>query len=167
MIKMAEPLVVDLTPPRFVEHDALLFAGLNERYNSHQPKASMAEQWQRFLPYVGSVPGEIGRTTYGVLHDGDEDGNIEYLSAVEVRDLASVPGKLTTLRVPAQSYAVFWHRDHVSKIRGTWNAIWNKWLPESGLEAAEEAPAFERYTESFDPATGLGGAEIWIPIKTK
>lgn len=166
MNKVAESLTVDLEPPRFVDHSALLFAGINERYNSDQPNANMVEQWKRFLPHVGRVPGEIGRTTYGVLHDGDDDGNIEYLSAVAVTDVASVPAKLTTLRVPAHSYAVFSHRDHVSKIRVTWNAIWNKWLPDSGFEA-DEAPAFERYSEPFDPATGLGGAEIWIPIKTK
>jgi AraC family transcriptional regulator len=29
---------------------------------------------------------------------------------------------------------------------------------------AADAPMFERYPESFDPATGRGGFEIWIPL---
>jgi len=27
-----------------------------------------------------------------------------------------------------------------------------------------DAPTFERYDEKFDPATGNGGLEIWVPI---
>jgi len=52
---------------------------------------------------------------------------------------------------------------HISGIRGTWATIWNKALPESGYQLAD-APDFERYDENFDPRTGMGGVEIWIPI---
>jgi AraC family transcriptional regulator len=38
-------------------------------------------------------------------------------------------------------------------------------LPESGYEVVE-APNFESYGDDFDSATGMGGFEIWIPIKT-
>ena len=31
---------------------------------------------------------------------------------------------------------------------------------------AADASNFERYTEAFDPRTGLGGVEIWIPLKS-
>jgi AraC family transcriptional regulator len=30
---------------------------------------------------------------------------------------------------------------------------------------AADAPMFERYDETFDPRTGLGGVELWVPIK--
>ncbi len=68
------------------------------------------------------------------------------------------------LRIPTQRYAVFSHRDPVSSIRRTWKTIWAKWLPESGLEVAD-APSFERYGETFDPRSGTGWFEIWIPLK--
>jgi AraC family transcriptional regulator len=42
--------------------------------------------------------------------------------------------------------------------------IWNLWFPSSGHELVD-APDFERYGEEFDPQTGLGGFEIWVPIK--
>jgi AraC family transcriptional regulator len=70
----------------------------------------------------------------------------------------------THQRIAAQKYAVFSHREHISTIRSTLNTIWNKWLPESGLEVVD-APDFERYGEGFDTRTGVGGLEIWIPIK--
>mgnify|MGYP003409082453 CR=1 FL=1 len=38
------------------------------------------------------------------------------------------------------------------------------WLPISGMKAAD-APSFERYDEKFDPATGNGGLEIWVPVR--
>jgi len=44
------------------------------------------------------------------------------------------------------------------------NAIWNSWLPQSGYVAAD-APGLERYDERFNPETGLGGFEIWIPVR--
>ena len=56
--------------------------------------------------------------------------------------------------------------DHISTIRRTINTIWNHWLPASGLKAAD-APNFERYDENFDPLTGDGGLEIWIPVRTE
>jgi AraC family transcriptional regulator len=37
-------------------------------------------------------------------------------------------------------------------------------LPASGLKAAD-APNFERYDANFDPVTGNGGLEIWIPVR--
>jgi len=45
-----------------------------------------------------------------------------------------------------------------------WTTIWNKWLPASGLELTD-SPFFERYGESFDPRTGSGGFEFWLPLK--
>jgi predicted transcriptional regulator YdeE len=39
----------------------------------------------------------------------------------------------------------------------------NSWPPQSGYQAAD-APGLERYDEKFNPETGLGGFEIWIPV---
>ena len=69
------------------------------------------------------------------------------------------------VRLAARRYAVFTHAEHVSSIPETIDAIWNKWLPDSGLKGAE-APCFECYTEAFNPQTGKGGIEIWVPIQS-
>jgi AraC family transcriptional regulator len=37
-------------------------------------------------------------------------------------------------------------------------------VPQAGLKVAS-APCFERYTEKFNPKTGMGGMEIWIPLE--
>ena len=64
---------------------------------------------------------------------------------------------------PGQEYAVLRHLDHVSAIGTAIDKIWNTWVPQSGLKV-KESPWFERYTEEFNPQSGMGGMEIWIPI---
>jgi AraC family transcriptional regulator len=162
-IKMDETLLTNMEPPRFENFKTLLIAGLSERYNA-ETTAGIPAQWQRFVPHLGHIPGQVGRTTYGVVCQGDDAGNIEYICGVEVSDFSKLPPELSRLRIPEQRYAVFTHRDHVSTIRRTWYTIWNKWLPESGYKTAE-GPEFERYGKEFDPRSGNGGFEIWVPIK--
>ncbi|QCI66372.1 AraC family transcriptional regulator [Phreatobacter stygius] len=163
-IKMNEALLAHLETPRIEDGKALLIAGLNERYSCDSSRAIPA-QWQRFGPHFGHVPGQVGQVSYGVCYNSDDDGNFDYLCGVEVSDVSGLPQDLARLRVAAQRYAVFAHRDHISTIRRTMHTIWSKWLPESGHNATD-APLFERYGEEFDPRTGNGGLEIWIPIKT-
>jgi AraC family transcriptional regulator len=162
-IKMDETLLTTLEPPRFENLGTLLIAGLSERYNS-ETIAGVPAQWQRFAPYIGHIPGQVGRTAYGVICNGDDDGNTEYVSGVEVSAFSRVPAELTRLRIPEQRYAVFTHRDHIASIRRTWLTIFTKWLPESGYQPSG-GPEFERYGEEFDPHSGTGGFEIWIPLK--
>jgi len=162
-IKMDETLLANLAPPRFEEGRTLLIAGLSERYSS-ETAANIPAQWQRFVPHLRHIPGQVERATYGVLCNGDDAGNTDYICGVEVSDFARVPNELTRLRIPPQKYAVFSQRDHISSIRRTWFTIWNRWLPETGHKPAE-GPEFERYGQEFNPETGAGGFEIWIPIE--
>ncbi len=49
-------------------------------------------------------------------------------------------------------------------IASAFSAIWSEWFPASAVRPAP-GPTLERYGESFDPRTGLGGVEIWIPVE--
>jgi AraC family transcriptional regulator len=161
-IKMSDDFNPNIAAPRFEQGKTLLIAGLSERY-SHQTMAGIPAQWQKFNAHMGHIPGQVGWTAYGVVCNSDGEGNIDYIAGVEVRDFENVPEGFGRIRIPAHRYAVFTHKEHVSAIRQTWNTIWGKWLPESGLQAAD-APDFERYGENFDPQTGSGGFEIWLPV---
>ncbi|SHK06999.1 AraC family transcriptional regulator [Bradyrhizobium lablabi] len=168
-IKLQEPIQMDSTaadnlqPPRFQTSKPLLIAGLSDRY-SHENGAGIPNQWQRFHQSVDRIPGRIGKVAYGVCCNGDDAGNFDYIAGVEVLDFSDLPREFASVRIPEQRYAVFTHRDHISTIRRTVNTIWNHWLPASGLKAAD-APNFERYDEKFDPLTGHGGFEIWVPVR--
>ena len=162
-IKMDETLLIKLESPRFVSSKRLLLAGLGERYTC-DTSAAIPSQWQRFLPHLNQIPGQLGGTAYGVCCNSDAAGNFDYVCGVEVKDFARVSADWSRVRIPELRYAVFHQREHISTIRSTWNTIWNNWLPDSGYEVVD-APNFERYGDDFDSVTGTGGFEIWIPIK--
>jgi AraC family transcriptional regulator len=168
-IKLQEPILMDSTltdnlqAPRFQTGKPLLVAGIGERYTC-ETGAAIPGQWQRFHQSVANFPGRIGPVAYGVCCNADDAGNFDYIAGVEVADFSDPPREFSRVRIPEAKYAVFTHSDHISTIRRTVNTIWNHWLPASGLKAAD-APNFERYDENFDPLTGNGGLEIWIPVK--
>ncbi|MFL9863728.1 AraC family transcriptional regulator [Paraburkholderia fungorum] len=162
-IRMDKLSLTHLDPPRFEDGKPFLVAGLSERYTC-ETTAAIPSQWQRFGEHFGRVPGQVGNVAYGVCYNADDAGNIDYLCGVEVSDFSTLPAELSRLRISPQRYAVFSHREHVSTVRHTWNTIWNEWLPASGHVPAD-APNFERYDEKFDPVSGMGGLEIWLPLK--
>jgi AraC family transcriptional regulator len=162
-ILMDSTVTDDLQAPRFETSKPLLVAGLGERYN-HENGAGIPGQWQPFHQSVANFPGRIGQVAYGVCCNGDDAGNFDYIAGVEVPDFSDLPREFSRVRIPEQRYAVFIHSDHISTIRRTINTIWNQWLPASGLKAAD-APNFERYDANFDPLSGNGGLEIWVPVR--
>ena len=151
-----------LGAPRFEQGRDMIVSGLNMSYN-FETRVNIPVQWQRFAPHIGKVPGQIGTISYGVCWNYRPATGFDYLTGVEVRDITTLPAEFAHVRLPARQYAVFTHREHVSSIGKTIDTIWNQWVPQSGLKTAD-APWFERYTEEFNPKTGLGGMEIWIPI---
>jgi len=170
-LRLQEPIMMDSTltenlqAPRFETGKAMLVAGVGERYNhANGGTAAIPGQWQRYHQKVDEIPDRVGNVAYGVCCNGDDSGNFDYIAGVEVSDFSNLPREFSRVRIPEQKYAVFTHSEHISTIRRTVNTIWNHWLPESGLCVAD-APNFERYDEKFDPATGSGGLEIWVPVK--
>jgi AraC family transcriptional regulator len=108
--------------------------------------------------------GQVGNVAYGVIYNFDRESNFDYMCGVQVAGSHVLPNGMTTLPVAGQKYVVFTHRGHIAGIRSTIAAIWNKWFPESGFRAVE-APTLERYGPEFNPRTGMGGVEIWIPVE--
>lgn len=147
-----------LAAPRLVERAPFTVAGLRERY-THETAAGIPAQWQRLASHP-APPCRVGSYEYGVCLEA-EGGAFDYLCGIEIDGRA--PAGLQTLRIPARHYAVFFHPGHIAAIRMTWRAIYDRWLPASGLRALGAAD-FERYDERFDVRTGEGGVEIWIPV---
>ena len=151
-----------LAPPRIERAEGLLIFGITQRYANGQ-QAAIPSQWGRFAPHLGHLEKQVGATAYGVCFNIDEAGGFDYLCRVEVRSTPERPADFSVLRIPAQTYAVFEHRGHVSSIQATWGAIWERGLAAAGCQAVK-GPLLEKYGENFDGSTGLGGFEIWIPI---
>jgi AraC family transcriptional regulator len=149
---------------RFETGKPLLVSGIAERCTRENSGAGIPNLWHQFHQSVEHLPARIGKVAYGICCNGDDAGNFDYVAGVEVADFSDLPREFARVRIPEAKYAVFTHAEHISTIRRTVNTIWNHWLPASSMKAAD-APSFERYDEKFDPATGNGGLEIWVPVR--
>jgi AraC family transcriptional regulator len=168
-LALTEPIAMCTTPaqqlgaPRIETIPPTRLAGIVERYDCKSP-AGFAIQWQRFAPYRGHIPKQIGREMYGVSYNFDEEGRFDYLSGVEINAHTELPFGLVQLDLPEQKYAVFSHGGHVAEVRVVLAAIWSEALPASGYEAAP-GPTLEKFGDQLDPLTGLGRFEIWIAVQ--
>jgi AraC family transcriptional regulator len=164
---MPEAKMQPVLTPRIEGRNAILIAG-SQRHYTMENLNELPSQWQN-LPF-GKIPGQVGRA-YGVVFDGKENEcDFDYLAGVEVSSFAGLPAELARMTVPAQKYAIFPHRDHVSKLKDTIDAIVRTWLPASRELVASprsgEAWMIEYYGEDFDPQTGMGTMEVWFPVKS-
>ncbi len=117
--------------------------------------------WQAFNPRAGEIEGADHTCGYGVCCDADAQGNFRYIAGVEASGEA--PAGMETRTIPAGDYAVFTHEGHITDFPKTVYTIWNKSLPDAGLNA-RDVPNFERYDRRFNPETGHGLVEVWIPV---
>jgi len=161
--KLLDASQVRLDEPRIVRGEPMLLVGLSGRH-SFATNQNIPAQWQKFMAAYGTIRDKTPAIPIGVATDMDDDGNFTYVCGQEVSKVSAVPPGLIELRIPAQTYAVFVHREHVSTIGATYAAILNGWLPDHNRTAAN-GPVIERHLATFDPRTGLGGVEIWIPLK--
>lgn len=155
---------VKLQGPRIEAYGPCTAAGLSMRVTSattHEVPAL----WQKFGPHMGHVPGQRpNRGSLGICSDFGADRGFLYTAAVELADDAGLPADLTHIKLARATYAVFFVEDHISLCGAAWAHIFARALPEAGLKVAM-TPQFEFYDQRFDPITGLGGYEIWIPIE--
>ena len=156
-----------MNPDRFVRFDEspeILVAGLRRHHSISELSLTIPQQWNEFrrlLPVVTTSRGRILGAYCSMSAN-----KLEYLTGQEIASFREAPAGYGRMLIPAQSYAVFHHAGHVAETGVTWERIWNDWLPSSGYEDAE-TPPFELYERAFDPNTGDGGFEIWMPIRKR
>jgi AraC family transcriptional regulator len=166
--RMSDTPSQTIVDPDIRDDDAILIAGMRQRF-THETRGGIPALWQRFAAHLGHIPGEKPGATFGIVlsePESDRDG-FDYEAGVEVKSLNDLPEDLVGLRIPARRHAVFRHAGHVSTVGATCGAIFGTWLPRSGRQLAKgPVQLIERYDLSkFDPRTGQGGLEIWIPLE--
>lgn len=161
-IPMSEAPVTMLAEPRFVTGKAMTIAGLGREYAGGDV-AGIPAQWMEFIPHIGHVAGQVDGAAYGVCISRGAGWSLEYLTGVEVSGSGELPAGFKTVKLDPAHYAVFRQPGHVSLIRGTMAYIFGSALPKLGLAPAA-TPLLERYGPEFDPETGEGGYEIWVPL---
>ncbi|MBO9655088.1 MAG: AraC family transcriptional regulator [Agrobacterium tumefaciens] len=160
-LKMKKDMFIEVQPPEMRRCDAFMVVGLSTPC-SLENNGAIPALWQSFNIRESEVEEAVAGAAYGVCSIADEAGNCKYLAGVKA--LKKTSG-MDHIEVPAQSYAVFVHNGHISGLPKTVYTIWNKALADAGLKTAP-SPDFELYDRRFDPQTGRGIVEIWIPVAT-
>ena len=152
-----------LSAPRVEKRGPIQVAGVARTYRCDGPN-DIPAQWQKLAPFIGRVPGQEGNVAYGVGSGmvGNNE-SYQYLAGVAVSDTKALPEGFTSTVIPARTYAVFTHRGQAQDTPRSMGAILSEHLPRMGLTPSGDM--IESYDERFDPATGRGEIEIWIPVK--
>ena len=156
-LEMKKDMIVPVAPPEIRDRAAFRVAGFATTCRDHDISA-IPGLWRE----LNAREDELGATgiAYGVSYDMNDAGDFRYIAGMETR---ATPEGMEAVDIPAGRYAVFTHEGNIGDLPRTIYTIWNKALPEAGLAPAM-APEFERYDARFDPVTGRGVVEIWIPL---
>ncbi|HEX5005863.1 MAG TPA: helix-turn-helix domain-containing protein [Hyphomonadaceae bacterium] len=168
-IRMPDQTTSMRAPDRFVKSSSMLFAGLR-KYFRYEDRGGIPMLWHAFGAYQESIPSVIAGAAYGLClfpADAADDCGFDYAPAVQVKSLDDLPEGLSGIRVEAREWAVYLHREHVSTVGATCAAA-GEWLAQSGrTPTTGKMQMIERYGPEFDPRTGMGGCEVWIPVAGK
>lgn len=161
----------NVAPPRLERFGPFQMTGLFRSHRYPRDHDVMFEQISRqWREYLALAQGPKSRNHgYGIgLRMSDGATTFDYFCGAPVAPGSEPPLGLTTLDIPALRCAVFEHRERITEFRDTMQFALGIVLPGAGLEPADgDVPEFiERYGESFDPQTGLGGLEVLVPLKT-
>ncbi|PUA27237.1 MAG: hypothetical protein B0W54_11555 [Cellvibrio sp. 79] len=154
------------SPPRIEQAGPFLIAGLREPLDENAPQ-KIPQLWQQLISRWDEITQRVNTVDYGLcihLHSHE----YYYMAGCGVWDFTGLPESFSPFIIPSHTYAVFTHNGSVLNIRDTIDFVFDKWLPSSGYKHAT-APEnalhfFERYGEKFDPDTGSGDIEIWLPV---
>jgi AraC family transcriptional regulator len=153
----------DLPAPRIETLDAFLIAGLGADFEPGKA-AGIPALWQKLNEYFGHIPGQTDKTAFGVCTMLSGKPGFRYVAGVRIAKGQDLPAEFETTAVPAQTWAMFQHHGHVNGIPATVDAAFRTWLPTSGRKIGSFPDVLEFYGEDFDPETGLGRVEIWLPL---
>ncbi|MCT7666808.1 AraC family transcriptional regulator [Shinella kummerowiae] len=162
-IRMSTLDKTDLPAPRIETLDAFTIAGLGGDFEPGKA-AGIPALWQKFNDYFGHIPGQTDKTAYGVCTMQPGKPSFHYVAGVRIARNQDLPAEFETIAVPAQTWAVFPHHGHVNGIAATIDAAFRTWLPASGRKIGAFPDVLEFYGEDFDPESGLGRVEIWLPL---
>jgi len=169
-LSLLEPIRLDRSAevaalrPRYEEKKGLLAVGLAAAYEFGAAEG-IAGQWQRFMATIfPEIAHRLPTIPIGVATAVDSDGAFTYVAAAEVSSASEARADLEVVRVAPRRWAIFEHAGHITSLSQSYANIWDRWLPASGLNVAD-APSLERHKPMFDPRTGSGGVDIWIPVE--
>jgi AraC family transcriptional regulator len=168
------PASLDVSPmlqvatPTIEKRGGFKIAGIAARHRQGD-YAGLPGQWGRLAahaPAGAAASAEGARSPlFSARYNDDDPEWFDYICGITATGTGMLPATFNSLQIAASDYLIFRQSNHVSAIGRVFAAIYGHWLPGSGHNVAS-APIIEHYTTTFDPPTGNGGFEIWLPLKS-
>ncbi len=150
-----------LSEPRIEQRPALHLVGTicDYAFADGDMLRALPMQWAAFGPLIPTVESGEEPIAFGVALPAPDNDSFRYMTAVPAKPGLTPPRGMSAITLPAGSYLAFAHGGHVSTLNQTVA------LACAGRKPTKGAPSFlEYYGPGFDPETGLGDIEVWLPI---
>lgn len=154
--------------PEFVRLEKMFLVGMT--YYGDNEHGEIPALWGRFGARMNRITNKKGFCAYGLCiepDDYEETGKFQYIAALEVESLDTIPLEMVGKVLPAADYAVFTHKGPVTGLRETYEKIYGTWIAETDMEVIKGYD-FELYDDRFktpdDPESEI---DIYIPIRKK
>lgn len=152
--------------PAIVEREAFRLVGM--KYQGKNENHECAMLWAEFMPRLPEIRNRgQEHVSYGFevfTEESKQTGEFVYIAAVEVSDFDDVPAGMVSQVVPASKYAVFSIPAVIEDIPKAICDIYERWLPESGLEPSGDWD-FEYYDQDFVPNSVDSRLLFYVPVK--
>lgn len=158
--------------PTIVKRPRMTLVGLRtDFYGIESDKCNIGERlpplWNAFLDRVDEVtrlqPGVRTDELYGVVVPAPGQERAGYLAGAVVQGLPKIPKGMTSMTVPASTYAEFTHRGLPKELHLTVNYIYASWLLSSDMRHTY-GPDLERYGVDYIPDSCDSVIRYAIPV---
>ena len=148
----------------------LSFKAVGMMFSGKVKGNELYELWDRFSKVISEIPNRSNTDMcYGIVNPFStkmEDGEMEYVAAVEVDNFNNVPEGMVSIEIPESHYAIFTHKGHIRNFMDTIKFVFGQWLPNSDYKIMN-APELEVYDERFNVDSVDSELEFCIPVEKK
>lgn len=160
---------IDLIP-KIITTPEILIVGMETKvqnvYADYQDfNKTLVPLWNNFLEEAIHINERldfaIGLIKYDEFLLDEEEQS--YIAAVAVSGFSNIPKNMITLKIPAQTYAVFTNTGLGDKSSLTMNYIYGTWLPQSQYRRSK-TDDFERFDNRYSLGVQSSVSEYYLPI---
>ena len=170
MLASPQPLTLPYQQEIKMKVEIKHFAAFNIvgiQYLGKNEHSEIAMTWTAFNPRMDEIRHITGKTAYGICNipDGLPEGDFEYICGLAVDQPGEIPNGMIARHLEEMQVAVFEHRGSFESLGETYSTIYQKWLPEAGLEPLKKGFDLEVYDEDFKDFAPDSIMYVYVPIK--
>ena len=135
-------------------------------YQGNNKHDEIVDTWTAFNKRTHEIKNIAGNESFGIcsIPDGLPEGEFEYICGLPVSQPVDIPAGMLIRSFPALEAAVFEHHGNHAGLSKTYSDIYQKWLPEAGLQPLENGFDLEVYDDKFKNFAPDSVMYIYVPL---